>query len=130
MSISSEHQIKAHMTLNGFLQIALFFGFLLCLTKPLGLYMVRVYEGRPPGLSTVLGPLERGIYRLCGLRSEEEMEWKGYALSLLLFSAFGMVALYALQRCQQNLPLNPQHFGPLPSDLAFNTAASYVTNTN
>jgi potassium-transporting ATPase potassium-binding subunit len=118
------------MTLNGFLQIALFFGFLLCLTKPLGLYMARVYEGRPPWLSAVLGPLERGIYRLCGLRSEEEMEWKGYALSLLLFSAFGVVALYVLQRCQQNLPLNPQHFGPLPSDLAFNTAASYVTNTN
>jgi len=118
------------MTLNGFLQIALFFAILLLFTKPLGLYMARVYEGRPPGLSALLGPLERGIYGLCGVRSEEEMDWKGYALSLLLFSAFGMVFLYVLQRCQQNLPLNPQHFGPLPSDLAFNTASSYVTNTN
>ena len=120
----------ADMTLNGFLQIALFFAVLLCLTKPLGLYMARVYEGRPSALSAILGPLERGIYRLCGLRSEQEMEWKSYALSLLLFSAFGMAALYALQRWQQYLPLDPQHFGPLPSDLAFNTAASYVSNTN
>ena len=118
------------MTLNGFLQVALFFAVLLCLTKPLGLYMARVYEGRPSALSAILGPLERGIYRLCGLRSEQEMEWKSYALSLLLFSAFGMAALYALQRWQQYLPLDPQHFGPLPSDLAFNTAASYVSNTN
>jgi len=118
------------MTLNALLQIALFFVFLLLLTKPLGVYMARVYEGRPPGFSAVLGPLERGIYRLCGLRSDEEMDWKRYAASLLLFSAFGMVVLYALQRCQQNLPLNPQHFGQLRSDLAFNTAASYVTNTN
>lgn len=118
------------MTLNALLQITLFFSVLLLLTKPLGLYMARVYEGRLSGLSAVLGPLERGIYRLCGLRSEEEMEWKGYAVSLLLFNAFGMVALYALQRCQQYLPLNPQHFGPLRPDLAFNTAASYVTNTN
>lgn len=118
------------MTLNGFLQIALFFTILLFLTKPLGLYMARVYEGHPSGLSAVLGPLEHGIYRLCGVRCEEEMEWKQYALSLLLFSAFGMIALYALQRCQQNLPLNPHHFGPPPSDLAFNTAASYVSNTN
>jgi K+-transporting ATPase ATPase A chain len=118
------------MTLNALLQIALFFAFLLLLTKPLGVYMARVYEGRPPGLSALLGPFERGIYRLCGLRSEEEMEWKRYATSLILFSAFGMVLLYVLQRCQQSLPLNPQHFGPLRSDLAFNTAASYVTNTN
>jgi len=118
------------MILNGFLQIALFFAVLLCLTKPLGLYMAQVYEGRPSALSAILGPLERGIYRLCGLRSEREMEWKSYALSLLLFSAFGMAALYALQRWQQYFPLDPQHFGPLPSDLAFNTAASYVSNTN
>lgn len=118
------------MILNGLLQIALFFAVLLLLTKPLGAYMAGVYEGRPSALSSMLGPLERGIYRLCGLRSGQEMEWKTYALSLLLFSAFGMVSLYVLQRWQQNLPLNPQHFGPLTSDLAFNTAASYVTNTN
>jgi len=118
------------MTVNALLQIALFFTVLVLLTKPLGLYMARVYEGRSCGLSAVLGPLERAIYRLCGLRGDEEMEWKNYAAALLLFSAFGMVALYALQQCQQILPLNPRHFGALPSDLAFNTAASYVTNTN
>jgi K+-transporting ATPase ATPase A chain len=118
------------MTVTGLIQIALFFAILLSLTRPLGLYMARVLEGHPSGLSALLGPLERGIYRLCGVRSEEEMEWKRYALCLLLFSAFGMGALYALQRSQQMLPLNPRHFGPLPSDLAFNTAASYVSNTN
>ncbi len=118
------------MTLNGFLQIVLFFGVLLLVTKPLGLYMARVYQGHPSWLSVVLGPLERGIYRLCGVRSEEEMDWKQYAQSLLLFSAFGMAALYLLLRSQQYLPLNPQHFGPLSSDVAFNTAASYVSNTN
>ena len=122
--------MNSDMILNGLLQIALFFAVLLLLTKPLGAYMAGVYEGRPSALSSMLGPLERGIYRLCGLRSGQEMEWKTYALSLLLFSAFGMVSLYVLQRWQQNLPLNPQHFGPLTSDLAFNTAASYVTNTN
>ncbi|NGZ10069.1 MAG: potassium-transporting ATPase subunit KdpA [Nitrospira sp. LK70] len=118
------------MTLHGLLQIALFFGVLLLVTKPLGLYMARVYKGRPPGLSVVLGPLERDIYHLCGMRSEEEMAWKRYAQSLLLFSAFGMAVLYVLLRCQQDLPLNPRHFGSLAPDLAFNTAASYVSNTN
>ena len=118
------------MTLNGLLQIALFFTILLSVTKPLGLYMARVYQGHPSWLSTWFGPLERGIYRLCSVRSEEEMDWNQYAQSLLLFSAFGMAALYLLLRFQQYLPLNPHHFGPLPPDLAFNTAASYVSNTN
>lgn len=118
------------MTLNAFLQIALFFAILLCLTKPLGWYMSRVYEGRPPGVSSLMEPFERRIYRLCGVHAENEMDWKTYAASILFFSIFGMVALYFIQRCQQFLPLNPHHFGPLPPDLAFNTAASYVTNTN
>jgi len=118
------------MTLIGILQVTLFFAVLFSLTKPVGSYMALVYEGRPPGLTALLRPFERGIYRLCGVHAEGEMEWKTYAISLLLFSAFGMVALYLLQRCQQNLPLNPQHFGAIAADLAFNTAASYVTNTN
>jgi K+-transporting ATPase ATPase A chain len=118
------------MTLNALLQIALFFAILLCLTKPLGWYMARVYEGRPPGVSSLMERVERGIYRLCGVHAEDEMDWKTYAVSILLFSIFGMVTLYFIQRCQQFLPLNPHHFGPLPPDLAFNTAASYVTNTN
>lgn len=118
------------MSLNGFLQIGMFFLVLLALTRPLGSYMARVYEGAPLLLDPLLRPIERGIYRLSGVRADEEMDWKRYAQSLLLFSAFGMAVLYLLLRCQQYLPLNPQHFGPLPSDVAFNTAASYVSNTN
>jgi K+-transporting ATPase ATPase A chain len=118
------------MTLIGFIQISSFFIVLLLITKPLGSYMARVYEGRPTPLTPLLAPIERLMYRVCGLRGEEEMDWKRYAAALLVFSAMGMVVLYVLQRCQQFLPLNPQHFGPVSPDLSFNTAASYVTNTN
>jgi K+-transporting ATPase ATPase A chain len=118
------------MTLNSVIQISLFFAVLLLLTKPLGSYMARVYEGRPTPLSPLLAPIERLMYRLCGLRGEDEMDWKRYAAAMLMFSAMGMMALYLLQRCQQLLPFNPQHFGPVSPDLSFNTAASYVTNTN
>lgn len=118
------------MSLNGFQQIGLFFLVLLALTRPLGSYMARVYEGAPLLLNPLLRPIERGIYRLSGVRADEEMDWKQYAQSLLLFSAFGMAVLYLLLRFQQNLPLNPHHFGSLPPDLAFNTATSYVSNTN
>jgi K+-transporting ATPase ATPase A chain len=118
------------VTINGLLQLTLFFLVLLALVKPLGWYMARVYEGRPIGLDRVLGPIERGIYRLCGIRPEEEMGWKTYALAMLLFNATGVLALYLLQRLQSGLPLNPQGFGAVPPDLAFNTATSFVTNTN
>ncbi|BFU92247.1 MAG: potassium translocating ATPase, subunit A [Nitrospira sp.] len=118
------------MTTNGLVQIALFFGVLIALVKPLGWYMARVYEGRPCGLDRLLGPVERSLYRLCGVRSHEEMTWKTYAVAMLLFNGFGLLALYLLQRIQGVLPLNPQAFGAVPPDLAFNTAASFVTNTN
>ncbi len=118
------------MTTNGLMQIALFFAMLLILVKPLGWYMARVYEGNPCGLDRVLGPVERLIYRLSGIRPHEEMDWKTYAVGMLLFNAAGLVALYVLQRAQGLLPLNPQTFGGVAPDLAFNTAASFTTNTN
>ncbi len=118
------------MTGNGMIQIVLYLGVLLLLSAPLGLYMARVYEGRPFGLDRVLGPVERLFYRLCGIRPDEEMDWKQYALALLLFSTVGILVLYLLQRFQGMLPLNPQKFPGVAPDLAFNTAVSFVTNTN
>ena len=118
------------MTVNGIFQLILFFAVVLALVKPLGWYMARVYEGMPIGLDRALGPFERAIYRLCGVRADEEMGWKTYALAMLLFNATGVLALYLLQRLQGVLPLNPQGFGAVPPDLAFNTAVSFVTNTN
>jgi K+-transporting ATPase ATPase A chain len=99
------------MTANGFLQIGLYFLILLAVTKPLGWYMARVYEGQPIGLDRVLGPVERFLYRLAGVRPEQEMDWKRYAMSMLLFSGGGMLLLYALQRLQGWLPLNPAGAG-------------------
>ncbi|HYM37620.1 MAG TPA: potassium-transporting ATPase subunit KdpA [Nitrospiraceae bacterium] len=118
------------MTLNGWLQLGLYIVVLLALVKPLGWYMARVYEGRPIGLDWALGPLERGIYRLCGVRASNEMDWKTYSLAMLLFNGAGLLLLYILQRWQGFLSFNPQAFGAIPPDLAFNTAASFVTNTN
>ena len=118
------------MTINGLVQIGLYFVVLLALAKPLGWYMARVYEGQPCGLDRVVGPLERLLYRLCGVRQTEEMDWKTYGIAMLLFNAMGLVALYALQRLQGFLPLNPAGLGAVTPDLAFNTAASFSTNTN
>jgi K+-transporting ATPase ATPase A chain len=118
------------MTSNGILQIALYLLVLLALAKPLGAYMARVYENKPFGLDRLLGPVERGIYRLTGVRRDEEMDWKVYALCALLFSAVGVLFLYALQRLQGWLPLNPQKFGAVSPDSSLNTASSFVTNTN
>ena len=118
------------MTANGVLQIGLYFLVLVGLAKPLGWYMARVYQGNPCGLDRALGPVERLIYRLSGVRPHEEMGWKTYALAMLLFNGAGLLLLYALQRVQGVLPLNPQAFGATTPDLAFNTAASFATNTN
>ena len=118
------------MSGNDIFQIFLFFGVLLLLAKPLGVYMARVYEGQPSGLDRVLGPVERLFYRLCGIKPEEEMSWKKYAGSVLLFSAVGFFFLYALQRLQGFLPLNPQKFPAVSPDSSFNTAVSFITNTN
>ncbi|HBL28926.1 MAG TPA: potassium-transporting ATPase subunit KdpA [Acidobacteria bacterium] len=119
------------MTTNALLQIGVYFLALLALAKPLGVYMARVYEGRPLwGVDRVLGPAERLLYRWTGVRAEEEMGWQVYARCLLLFSAVSVVALYALQRLQGVLPWNPQAFPAVTPDSAWNTAVSFVSNTN
>jgi K+-transporting ATPase ATPase A chain len=118
------------MTANGLAQLVFYVVVLLLLAKPLGAYMARVYEGRPCGLDKVLGWLERLIYKLSGVRPGEEMGWKTYALTMLLFNLAGLLAVYALQRLQGVLPLNPQQLGAVSPDSSFNTAVSFATNTN
>jgi potassium-transporting ATPase potassium-binding subunit len=110
--------------------IAVFLGVLLVCVKPFGLYMARVFEGRPGWPLRAGAPLERWIYRLCGVDPEAQMGWKRYAIALLMFNVLGAVLVYALQRAQVWLPLNPQKFANLPADSAFNTAVSFITNTN
>ena len=118
------------MTFNGLFQIGLYLVVLIALVKPLGAYMARVYEGQPILLGRVLGPVERLIYRLCGIRPEEEMSWKTYAIAMLIFSLVSLLPTYLLMRIQGGLPLNPQNFSGVSPDLAFNTAVSFTTNTN
>jgi K+-transporting ATPase ATPase A chain len=118
------------MTLNGYLQLAFYLLVLLALVKPLGWYMARVYQGESFGLDRLLGPLERGVYRLSGVQPQGEMNWKVYAAALLLFNLLGLLVVYALQRLQAGLPLNPQALGAVTPDSAFNTAISFASNTN
>ncbi len=118
------------MTANGWFQIAIFLLLVLALTKPLGIFMTRVFNRERTFLDPVLRPVERLIYRLTGVQEEREMGWKEYAVSVLLFSSVSMLVLYALQRLQAVLPFNPQKLGGVAPDLAFNTAASFTTNTN
>jgi potassium-transporting ATPase potassium-binding subunit len=118
------------MTANSWIQLVLYFAVLALLAKPLGLFMARVYEGKSCGLDRALGWLERGIYRLAGIDPRQEMGWRTYAVALLLFNAVGFIAVYALLRLQDMLPLNPQQFPANTPDSAFNTAASFATNTN
>ena len=118
------------MTANAIVQIVFYIVVLLVLAKPLGAYMARVYEGRAGLHRTALGWLERVIYRLAGVRAEQEMTWKTYAATMLLFNLVGLLAVYALQRLQGVLPLNPEHLGAVSPDSSFNTAVSFATNTN
>jgi K+-transporting ATPase ATPase A chain len=118
------------MTIFGWLQIGLYLLILLLLVKPLGAYMAHVYQGERTFLTPVVGPIERLIYRIVGIRADEEMDWKTYALTMLLFGFAGLLLLYAIQRLQSVLPLNPQNLGAVRPDLAFDTAVSFVTNTN
>lgn len=118
------------MTTNDFLQIGLFLVVLLLLVKPVGSYMALVFADAPNRITRFGGRVERGIYRLCGISSTEEMSWKRYALAMLLFNVLGVLAVFVLQRVQQWLPLNPQHFAAVSSDSAMNTAISFATNTN
>jgi len=121
------------MTANGWFQIALFFVVILVVTKPLGIFMARVFERQRTFLDPVLRPLERLLYRLTGVDEYHEMRWTEYAASMLLFSLVSMLLLYLLERMQGVLPavlFNPQHMGAVDPALAFNTAASFTTNTN
>ncbi len=116
--------------MNTWLQLIFYFGILLLLTKPLGAYMAKVYQGEHVFLDPVLGPVERFLYHLSGIDSRPEMPWKTYAVAMLLFNIFGVIAVYLLQRLQGILPLNPQALGAVSPDSAWNTAASFATNTN
>jgi potassium-transporting ATPase potassium-binding subunit len=118
------------MTVNAVLQMLLFMTVLLSLVRPLGGFMARVLGGEATGLGRVLGPLERAIYRICGVDPAREMAWSRYALAAMLFNLVGLVAVYALQRVQHWLPLNPQHLGAVSADSSFNTAISFASNTN
>jgi len=115
---------------NTLFQVGLFTILVIVASVPMGLYMARVFSGEKTFLDPVLRPLERTIYRLCGVYPGTEQTWVEYAISMLLFSAAGMLMLYGLERLQGLLPLNPQKFGAVAPDLAFNTAASFTTNTN
>jgi len=112
------------------LQYAVYFTALTLLAVPLGRYMARVYQGEARLAQRLLGPIERATYRLSGVRAEEEMNWKRYALGLLLFNLLGILVVIAIERLQGVLPLNPTHAGSVPQDIAFNTAVSFATNTN
>ena len=114
------------MTVNGWIQILLYCAVVAALVKPLGAYLTRVLDGTLPGM----GPIERPLYRLAGVDPREEQSWLGYALALLAFNLAGVLVLYALQRLQGGLPLNPAGMAAVPPELAFNTAVSFVTNTN
>jgi K+-transporting ATPase ATPase A chain len=118
------------MTTIGWLQIAVFVVAILAVTRPLGVYLFRVFEGDRQPLPRGLGRFEHLLYRLSGVDPKREQTWLGYAFALLVFSALGVLVTYVIQRLQQHLPLNPQHLAGVGADLAFNTAASFATNTN
>jgi potassium-transporting ATPase potassium-binding subunit len=119
------------MTANGWLQILFFLALVFLVTKPLGVYMARVFAGERTFLHPVLRPIEKLLYRVTGVEETQEMRWTEYAISMLLFSVVSMLLLYFLERLQGFLPWNPQRFGAVsPASLAFNTAASFTTNTN
>jgi potassium-transporting ATPase potassium-binding subunit len=118
------------MTLTGWIQIAFYIIVLLLLVKPLGLYMARVYQGERTFLSPLAAPFERWLYRLLRIDAAEEMDWKAYALTMLIFNLIGFLFVYLLQRAQGFLPLNPQGMTAVAPDLALNTAVSFATNTN
>jgi K+-transporting ATPase ATPase A chain len=118
------------MTFNGWLQILFFLALIFAVTKPLGIFMARVFNRERTFLDPLLRPVERLIYRLTGVDEKREMRWTEYAVAMLLFSIVSMLALYLMQRLQGVLPFNPQKLSGVGPDLAFNTAASFTTNTN
>src|SRR5258707_13910559 len=118
------------MTLNGWLQILLYFAVILLVTKPVGVFMAKVFSRERTFLDPVMRQVERLLYKLTRVDENHEMRWTEYSIAMLLFSAVSMLVLYFLERAQQALPFNPQKLAAVPADLAWNTAASFTTNTN
>ncbi len=118
------------MNLYSWIQLIFYLVALLALAKPLGSYMAKVYQGEHTFLDRVLGPVERFIYRVSGVNPAEEMNWKTYAIAVMLFNILGLLLVYAIQRLQAFLPLNPQGLGAVTPDSSWNTAVSFATNTN
>ena len=118
------------MTANGWLQFVVFFGVLLLLMRPLGLYIARVLEGEKTFLDPVLRPIERLLYRACGIQAAQEMSWQQYSVAMLIFSFVSLLLTYLIERAQVLLPWNPQHLAGVAPATAFNTAVSFTTNTN
>src|SRR5689334_6035216 len=130
MRFSFRRSSEDAMTLVGWIQILVFALLTFALTKPLGIYLYRVFEGDKQPLPRFFGPIERVSYRLIGVDPRREQTWVEYTIALLLFSLFGLLVTYALQRLQASLPLNPQALPGVAPELAFNTAVSFTTNTN
>src|SRR5208337_3094793 len=118
------------MTTNGWIQIGVFLVVILAITKPLGVFMAKVFNRERTFFDPVMRPIERLLYRVTGVDEEHEMRWTEYAVTMLLFSGASMLLLYLIERVQQWLPWNPQHFAAVEAHLAFNTAASFTTNPN
>jgi potassium-transporting ATPase potassium-binding subunit len=118
------------MIADAVFQVGIFSVLVTLISVPLGLYMARVFNRERTFLDSLLTPVERGIYRVCGVHPDNEQDWIEYTIAMLLFSAAGMLLLYGMERLQYYLPLNPQKFGAVAPDLAFDTAASFTTNTN
>jgi K+-transporting ATPase ATPase A chain len=118
------------MTIYSWIQLILYLAVLILLVKPLGWFMANVYEGKRTFLDPVLRPVESLIYKLGGVRADEDQDWKTYAIAVMLFNIFGLLFVYVLQRMQSFLPLNPQALGAITPDSSWNTAVSFATNTN
>src|SRR5579863_918061 len=120
------------MTPNGVLQILLFFAVIVLCTKPMGAYMARIFNGEKTLLSPLLRPVERLFYALFGVKEDEDMKWTKYSFAMLMFTVVGGLLTFVLLRFQHSLPLNPKGFGAkdMTPDLSFNTAVSFITNTN
>src|SRR5262245_3025259 len=118
------------MTINGWLQILFFFALILAVTKPMGIFMTRVFNRERAFLDPMLRPIEKLIYRLTGVDEQREMRWTEYTFAMLLFSGVSMTVLYLIERTQRWLPFNPQKLANVDPALAFGTAASFTTNTN
>src|SRR5689334_15883302 len=115
------------MTAEGWTLIVVFIALVALIARPMGLYLAAVFDGQRTWMSPALAPLERGFYRLSGVKADAEQDWKGYATALVMFSLAATLALFGLMLAQHLLPLNPQGFGPVPANVAMNTAVSFVT---